>query len=88
MRAVFTRIICNGPVAKESQFKEEIKHGCSVGASKPQASTSSSQEFQGTECNVPNTAPLFRSSIVTSVGSTLSKARKYLYFVWVLYLAE
>jgi hypothetical protein len=44
MRAIFTRIICNGPVAKDSQFKEEIKHGCSVGASEPQAS-SSSQEF-------------------------------------------
>jgi hypothetical protein len=45
--------------------------------SEPQASASSSQEFQGTECNVPDTMPLLHSSIVTSAGSTISKKWKY-----------
>jgi hypothetical protein len=46
-------------------------------ASEPQASTSSSQEFQGTECNVPDTMPLLHSSNVTGAGSMRSKKWKY-----------
>jgi hypothetical protein len=57
---------------QSSMAAAESKEG-----TEPQASISSSQEFQGTECNVPDTKPLMCSSTVTGAGRTTSKNRKY-----------